>query len=239
MENGHLHDDKLFRAVHDRLSDYEAPYNGADWDAMSRSLDQLPKTSRVQWKISLNTLLIAIGVAGLSVIGYAFASHNGNSPSPKQEAAKTETPVQNTSIASNTPVVVTHNDAVTAAPTDISQQQSQQMQSQALAVTDNNAAQNNGSTTQKRKQAKLLFGDQIDPKKGFIYNTQEDPAILDHVKRTSGGPYYTVDGKGDVKQFDVQRDTTGSMHAETKEKPFFSDTTTNNFARPGAPAGGD
>ena len=237
MENGHLHDDKLFRAVHDRLSDYEAPYNGADWDAMSRSLDQLPKTARFQWKFSLNTLLIAIGVAGLSVIGYAFASHSGNTAAPKPEAVKTETPVRNTSMASNTPVVVTHNDAVPAANTDVSLQQEQQ---QAVAMTDNSSALNNGSSTQKRKQTKLLFGDQIDPKKGFIYNTQEDPAILNHVKNTAGGPYYTVDGKGDVKQLDVQRDTTGSMHAETKDKPFFSDTTTtNSFSRPGAPSGGD
>ena len=126
MENGHLHDDKLFRAVHDRLSDYEAPYNGADWDAMSRSLDQLPKTARFQWKFSLDTLLIAIGVAGLSVIGYAFASHSGNTAAPKPEAVKTETPVRNTSMASNTPVVVTHNDAVPTANTDVSLQQVQQ-----------------------------------------------------------------------------------------------------------------
>jgi len=108
MENGHLHDDKLFRAVHDRLSDYEAPSDGADWDAMSRSLDALPKATRFQFRISLNSILVAVGVLGISVLGYALATHT-SSPSEKAQPEvvlkENIVPVKQNTTVTNTQVV--------------------------------------------------------------------------------------------------------------------------------------
>jgi len=95
MENGHLHDDKLFRAVHDRLSDYEAPSEGANWDAMSRALNSLPKSSAMRWKISLNSILLIVGIVGISAISYAVVSHTGNPGNKKPATEVTASEQQN------------------------------------------------------------------------------------------------------------------------------------------------
>src|ERR1041385_6877028 len=133
MENGQLHDDKLFRAVHDRLSDYEAPANGADWDAMSRSLDNLPKTSRFQWKISLNSILVILGITGLSVLCFAWANHSGkpktNTNTIPVVSEKQHVPVTNTSLVNNAP-----------SPQNATSSSSIPAQTSAVTVGNNNPA---------------------------------------------------------------------------------------------------
>src|SRR5688500_18319575 len=92
MSNGQLHDDKLFQGLHDRLSDYEAPYDGADWDAMSRSLDKLPKSNNFRWKFSLNTIGIMLGIAGLTVVGVVLASGPDKNPRPSDNSTSVVAP---------------------------------------------------------------------------------------------------------------------------------------------------
>ncbi len=245
MENGQLHDDKLFRAVHDRLSDYEAPANGADWDAMSRSLDSLPKTARFQWKISLNSILVILGVTGLSVIGYAVAAHSGNSnskqPIPQVSAPMNPQP-QNTSVASNSSSAVNTNVSF-----DIHQQTNVPAATNGVSLTNNpaptdlsNGMANNNSTNQDgMKKVKrhgdngLFFGDQIDPKKGFIYNSQENKdALTIPVATSNANVFYDVDNNGQIKKI-IHKDSSTVQ----SEKKSFSDTLTNN--KTGAPTNGD
>jgi hypothetical protein len=188
MENGHLHDDKLFRAVHDRLSDYEAPANGADWDAMSRALDNLPKTSRYQWKFSLNSVLWIVGFVGVSALSFALVSKTGKSPDKKAEQVMMTTPQTNPNTVvpvnnaqQQNPSQNSFTDANTYAYTNVSSTDVA-ANNQLTSAQQQQSVSSNGLTTDapktKRRKNELRFGDQIDPKKGFIYNTQEKPNVI-------------------------------------------------------------
>lgn len=176
MSNGQLHDDKLFQGLHDRLSDYEAPYDGADWDAMSRSLDKLPKTNQFRWKFSLNTIGIMLGIVGLTVLGVVIAQGNGKPSSPAENRTPTTTTVapENTSSAGTTNTNpqpnVPVNTSVMNAP-----------EATNVAVQEINTTKD---LTKPRKAGKdnnpFRLGDQIDPLKGFVYQTQDDPALINN-----------------------------------------------------------
>jgi hypothetical protein len=195
MKNGQLHDDKLFQGLHDRLSDYEAPYDGADWDAMSRELDKLPKSNPFRWKFSLNTIGIVLGIAGLTAIGVVIASGNSNSTAPAAEK-------QNTTAAPAT--------QVTSIPPE-------QHSESTVALTDANVAAENAVASnqssvsnqplikgdRKTQKSPFFFPDQIDPVKGFVYKTHEDPALLKEqpdIKRPE--VYYDI-----VTPIIIQQDT--------------------------------
>ena len=237
MENGQLHDDKLFRAVHDRLSDYEAPANGADWDAMSRSLDNLPKTSRFQWKISLNSILVILGITGLSVLCFAWANHSGkpktNTNTIPVVSEKQNVPVTNTSLVNNAPSPqnATSSSSIpaqTSAVTVGNNNPAADANSNSLVSTDNSAQPVSGTTadgkprTKKHNSNDLYFGDQIDPRKGFIYNTQEDKNSLTAPPPISNPEvFYDVDN-GQIRKI-IHKDSTG------KNKTFAPDSTSRTI----------
>jgi cytoskeletal protein RodZ len=247
MENGQLHDDQLFRAVHDRLSDYEAPQNGADWDAMSRSLDKLPKTSRFQWKISLNTILVILGITGLSVLGFALANHSShaktNTSAVPQVSEKQNPQVQNTSVVTNTspsqninstfaiPVVNTSNTVSNNSSAMIGNN-AQSMQDNATKNSLTTATADGTPKLKKHNSSDLRFGDQIDPRKGFIYNTQEDKNALNPPSTSDPAPFYDINNSGQIVKIKL-KDSLG------KSKTFGSDTTTINNHKPGAPVDGE
>ncbi len=240
MENGQLHDDKLFRAVHDRLSDYEAPANGADWDAMSRSLNTLPKATRFHWKISLNTILVAIGILGISALGYALATHSGkaNSESPRSiSATQKNAPEQsNVSVNHSSPTVSNNS-------TEVSGETRQAQNENALAVTstsEQTAATINAdgsAKTKKQKNSSLRFGDQIDPRKGFIYKTQENNNVVSQ-NITDPNPNVFYDSEnGNVKKIILKKDSTG---IKATIKPLrSSDSIPTNSPSNGTPTNGD
>lgn len=182
MKNGQLHDDKLFQGLHDRLSDYEAPYDGADWDAMSRELDKLPKSNPFRWKFSLNTIGIVLGIAGLTAIGVVMASGNSKTTAPAAEN-------QNTTATPAVQVTVTQP-----------QQQNEIQQSVSVSaqnsVAVNEAPADNQSLIKgdrKTQKSPFFFPDQIDPVKGFVYKTHEDPALLkDHPDIKRPEVYYDI-----------------------------------------------
>ncbi|HLG02446.1 MAG TPA: hypothetical protein VI731_02555 [Bacteroidia bacterium] len=225
MENGHLHDDKLFRAVQNRLSDYEVPYNGAEWNAMSRSLDKLPKTSRFHWRFSLNTLLAGLGVAGLSILGYAVANHSG-----KPVEAAIPVPVAQTVTYKN---ALQPQNELQPAPVQENSEVAGSNGSSATALPEVGFAFK--STEQKsakdKPQGPLLFGDQIDRAKGFIKATKEDKEILAKYK---GDPtphvYYDLED-GTVKKVEITRDS-GKVWGEKKNLTFPFDSASNNNGIP-------
>lgn len=235
MENKPLHDDQLFRAVHDRLSDYEAPYNGADWDAMSRSLDQLPKASRFQWRISLNTILVAIGVAGISVIGYALANRAGKPEAVevvKQPAVSTEASpkMQNTAMNNSEPVQPSTDPAFSA---------SAQTQPAPQAIVSESAFASQHTVNPERKGQKkqqqpngLFFGDQIDLRKGFINPTKEDPAVTQKFNGDAiPDTYYDLDEQGKVVPIKID---SSKLKDKITGGPLPVDSTTT---KTGAPTG--
>ncbi|CAN5263002.1 hypothetical protein BH09BAC5_BH09BAC5_29670 [soil metagenome] len=250
MENGPLHDDKLFRAVHDRLSDYEAPANGADWDAMSRSLDNLPKSSAFRFKISLNSILVLIGIVGISAIGFAVVNHNGKSAeknqpdqisiSQPQENQQKVVPVNNPNIVSNNQNSFTNNNSMT----DVAANNEKVNQDDAAGTTMKNSssvsstpekvADGNSNKGQKKSKNKLLFGDQIDPKKGFIYNTGENNNVVTQpVTDPLPGVFYDKDANGNLKKIEIKKDTTVKSSSKTK-----IDSTAKS-STPGAPTNGE
>lgn len=200
MSNGQLHDDKLFQGLHDRLSDYEAPYDGADWDAMNRSLDKLPKTNQFRWKFSLNTIGIVLGIVGLTVLGVVIANGNGKSGNPAGD--KNVTVNQTTTPVVNTQQQQTVTQPIVSAP----------------AITDNHVTvavpeMNTVQDLNKRKPkpetntGPFLFGDQIDPTKGFVYNTEEDPALIkDHSDLKKPEVYYDNEN-GEIRKIIIPNDS--------------------------------
>ncbi len=208
MSNGQLHDDKLFQGLHDRLSDYEAPYNGADWDAMNRSLDQLPKTNQFRWKFSLNTIGIMLGIAGLTAVGVVIASGNDNKPRPAESTNVTVT-VPSPAPATN-PV---QNVAPQPAPTDIAANNTTAIPMGVQEMNShkdlNNPKRNSGS----EEKNPFRLGDQIDPAKGFVFDTKEDPALMKgHQDLKQPEVYYDIDDKGKIKPIIIKHDSADGVN---------------------------
>lgn len=211
MSNGQLHDDKLFQGLHDRLSDYEAPYDGADWDAMNRSLDKLPKTNQFRWKFSLNTIGIALGIAGLTVLGVVIAQGNGKPSAPAENRNVTAAPAPE----NNTPAAAVNTNANATIP--------------AASVAVNTSMENSAVTeintqkdlTQPRKQNftfdnPFRLGDQIDPLKGFVHQTQDDPALLNnHHDFKKPEVYYDIDPEtGKTKPIIIKDSANGGQEIQ-------------------------
>ncbi|HTL81260.1 MAG TPA: hypothetical protein VL651_06130 [Bacteroidia bacterium] len=234
MENGHLHDDKLFRAVNERLSNYEAPYEGANWDAMSRSLDQLPKATRFtfKWKVSLNSILIAVGILSISILGYALTGSNhgkntntaaANIPVVQVKNDKPATPVQNISFTMPTTNVVQNDASVLNNSTTV-------MNGNAMAANMNNAAQ--GSFHRRKPDDNtngFYFGDMIDRRKGFIYHTQENSTLVSSHTDSVPSTYYDI-VDGHERTIHLKKDST-----PINKTTFNADSTSSN----GTPAGED
>jgi len=226
MSNGQLHDDKLFQGLHDRLSDYEAPYNGADWDAMSRSLDKLPKTNQFRWKFSLNTIGIVLGIVGLTVLGVVIASGSGKSGNPPGNQTisvnQTNAPVFNVTQEKVAPPEVTSTVSNTTIP--------------ANTISEMNTIQdfNKPKKKQPTVTGPFLFGDQIDPTKGFVYNTEEDAAlIIEHADMQTPEVYYDIEN-GQKRTIVIPNDSA----ERAKEIKTDSLQTSKNSTEPAAPTEG-
>lgn len=241
MENGHLHDDKLFRAVHDRLSDYEAPADGADWDAMSRSLDNLPKTARYKWKVSLNTILVIVGLVGISALSFALVTKSGATSETKADPQHTV----NTQPANTNPVVPVNNTQPStqnsfASSNDLglattNSAMNTENNNSSVTKTDasaTNVAMNPDGSVKKRKKNQLLFGDQIDPKKGFIYNTKENPNNIVPPVDPAPDVFYDYTDNGQLKKIEIKKDSTSRGSNKPK-----ADSTAKIFT-PGVPTEG-
>lgn len=213
MSNGRLHDDKLFQGLHDRLSDYEAPYNGADWDAMNRALDKLPKSNNFRWKFSLNTIGIVLGIMGLTVVGVVLAS-GPDKTRPSENATTVTTP----------------SDPVTPAAANVQTPNSTQPAPADVAVNATIPVANSFDgmnshrdlSNPKREEQKFdnpfRLGDQVDPIKGWVKQTQEDPALLqNHTDLKQPEVYYDIDENGKVKPIYIPHDGKDSSMKEIQQ----------------------
>ncbi|MBI3511067.1 MAG: hypothetical protein HY064_10425 [Bacteroidetes bacterium] len=231
MENGPLHDDKLFRAVNERLSNYEAPYEGADWDAMSRSLDQLPKVSRFKWKISLNSILIGIGIVGISALAITLVKSSGkktNVASPQENAQQVTTPKQAPPAGTNSFVVNTTQN-VTADNNGVVLQDNHPV---AADATSGITSSDNSTKAHRQKKDNgdgLYFGDQIDRRKGFIHHTQEDPELVNSHEDSIPGYYYDI-VNGKTTKIRLKKDTASKKTSAPSQ---------NNSSSQGAPTDGE
>jgi len=232
MSNGQLHDDKLFQGLHDRLSDYEAPYNGADWDAMSRALDKLPKTNQFRWKFSLNTIGIMLGIIGLTVLGVVIAQGHDKPSAPAENRNVTTT----TTHDQNVPVVNANNQHTATQPA-VTNYAVNPPANSTQAIPEMNTSKD--LTSHKEKQQKnenpFRFGDQIDPVKGAIYNTNEDPALVNNHEELGKKPaiYYDIDENGKVKPIFIKNTKdTSNMQELTPDSVPQAPTITPDPAAP-------
>jgi hypothetical protein len=230
MNNEQLHNDPLFQAAQKRLSDLETPYDGADWDAMSRRLDALPKSSSFRWRYSLNALLIALAVGGAAYGAYAYSTR-ASSAEQKQQPITTTTPTKSEA----TPSVPTSNPIPSNPVAETSQELASANQGQTNADAkqqSTSALQLPGQFAREATQVKkvkprsgLLFGDQIDPRKGFVYQTAEADSLIEESKKMGRGavPYYDANEKGEVKRVDLKQDSSGlkgELKDKNKDQPF-------------------
>ncbi|MGL4597357.1 MAG: hypothetical protein ACRCYO_07515 [Bacteroidia bacterium] len=228
MNNQQLHDDPLFRAAQERLSDLEVPYNGADWDAMNRRLDAQPKSSSFRWRYSLNGLAIALAMGGLAYGAYYWATKPA-SPQTANPIVKTQTlPITQTD--NQTPVLpVSTNSLSTLALSGDPGMAS--LIEQQVKPTLNADAKVPSSTKEEltallptkpsrvKPKGGLLFGDQIDPRHGFVKQTSEDDSLIEESKKLGkpNVPFYDANDKGEVKRVDLSLDSSG-LKGELKDK---------------------
>jgi hypothetical protein len=209
---------------------------------MSRSLDSLPKTARYKWKVSLNTILVVVGLVGISALGYALVTKTGATAETKANPQHTVT----TRPANTNPVVPVSNPqsspnsfassnelGFSANSTTLSTENANASSSVAKNdVAATNVAMNPDGTVKKRKKNQLLFGDQIDPKKGFIYNTKENPNNIVPPVDPAPNVFYDYTENGQLKKIEIKRDSTSRGGSKPK-----ADSTAKIFT-PGVPTEG-
>lgn len=213
MGTEQLHD-PLLQAARNHLKDLEEPFDGSDWDRMERSLDQLPKTRTFKWSYSLNTVLVAVGVAALSWGAYAMLGNTGetNKPAvagkPKQQqvapavAVKKETPAPVLKPENNTSAAVVATAFTTAVPennTAIAQNEvktKRKRNPEQVAANPENqpgtAEKTPSNTGDPQNFSDLVFGDQLDKRMGPVKETQEDLSQIGDVPAVDPAklPYY-------------------------------------------------
>lgn len=193
MNNGQLHDDSLLGAVHDRLSDLEVPYDGADWDAMRRSLDQLPRQNR--FRFSLNSVLLVVGLLSLSALGvWLWQRPAGNTQAAVRKAPPVVQPIALRPQPITQPTAAAPA-AQTTTPVDLVALAAPPLRKQFRQQSDTNI----GS---------LRFGDMIDPAKGFVKPTHEVVDTL-HVPVNTNTPLFIdpVSGKVNTTLLKKTEDT--------------------------------
>jgi|GEM_PF-1233542 hypothetical protein len=216
MSNGQLHDDKLFQGLHDRLSDYEAPYDGADWDAMNRSLDKLPKTNQFRWKFSLNTIGIMLGIVGLTVLGVVIAQGNGKSSTPAENRNANTTTTPDVSNPKETVTTNANTNAATTVPVTSVAVNNPSLD--AGSVQEINTSKDLTQPRERKDKSNNPFrlGDQIDPMKGVVKQTSDDPALKNnHHDFKKPDVYYDIDPTtGETKPIRIKDSANGGQEIQ-------------------------
>jgi hypothetical protein len=191
----------------------------------------------------------------VSALSYAVVSHSGKSSDdktnsqvtvmePKAEQPKVNSnpviPVNNPQTAPVNPNAFANNNSMgfTNSSSETAMQNSEPAQPQngISAGNEKNAMTNADGTPKKRRNKnQYLFGDQVDPKKGFIYNTHENHEVLTQpVTDPIPGIFYdNVDGK--THKIEIKKDSASSK-GPSKHK---ADSTAKNTNPAGAPTDGD
>jgi hypothetical protein len=163
----------------------------------------------------LNTIGIVLGIAGLTAIGVVMASGNSKSTTPAAEN-------QTTTATPSTQVTVTQPKQ---------QPENQQAVSVNTATTGSVALNETPADNQslikadrKSQKSPFFFPDQIDPVKGFVYKTHEDPALLkDHPDIKRPEVYYDI-VNGKVTPIMVPKDSIKETWINTIDTSSAKDT---------------
>mgnify|MGYP001602533358 CR=1 FL=1 len=195
MGNEQLHD-PLLQAARNSLKDHEEPFDGSDWARMENSLNALPKTSTFKWSYALNTVIVLAGVAGLVWGGIALSGNANNIAAPVVTVSKKALPVAVTNLPAvkteNKPQQTTENTTVSA-PVSLSATQPNDIvvvpekksspvtigkkknTEPAILVANQVQPVNPADKTNPENKSftDLVFGDQLDPRKGPVLETHE------------------------------------------------------------------
>lgn len=243
MGNEQLHNDHLFQAAKQHLQNHSEPTDGMDWSRMSRDLDKLPRGGRQKWSFSLNSVLALVGVAGLALGGYALLGGHSSAETkttvqppvaaaPKALAPATTTnpaPAVTNTGAANPPAVATNdvpstttvaanNTGTTAQPQEHrTKKEKPAAQYIVPDVTPEVSTTETGSGSTERTFSDLLFGDQIDPKHGPVFETQENTDKLANVPPVDPKSLTYFDGAG--KPIHIKGDTSTGFTTENGAAP--------------------
>jgi len=210
MGKEQLQNDKLFRDINDRLNDYEAPSNGMEWDAMSRSLENVSSKTRFKFKITLSSILIFLGVSGSLTLGYVFIAPSFVTSENVKLAPKRNNLEVAKGVVLNKPIP-----AQESATIKIKEEEKISINK---PTTNELLNPTRVKKTIKVDKNGLKFGDQIDPRKGFIYNTTEKTAITNKsIKDSTPNLFYDTDN-GDVKKLIINKDSAGNIKLVSPDK---------------------
>ena len=194
---------KLDQAIKQTLSNYEAPYNAADWTKMESMLDAAPTSGNFKWSYSLNILI------GIVVLGGIYFIYNSISSSDKIENTNdtevqqpVENPVNTNTVISKpvpTPpavsaptenIPVSKND-ITPTVVPVAKEEASVEKEPVITENKNKKAQDVAGKDEKiaKKTQRVfvkgnepIFGDMLDSSKGIVHKTKENEATKKAVK---------------------------------------------------------
>ena len=196
-------DSKLDQTVKQTLSNYEAPYDAADWAKMESMLNSTPASTNFNWSYTVKIFISLIVLGG----GYLFY-HSLNSskttetiddPTPQQSIenkvnAVTTKPVTiptpSVPVSSATKETSQPSESITPSPAEnvviknenvqketvVPEKDKNNMKSEAASVKE----EKDKKSTKRQQVLKMgnepIFGDMLDSSKGIIGNTKEKEA---------------------------------------------------------------
>ena len=235
--------------VKESLNKNEMPFNESDWNNFEGKLKSKPSVNPfAKWSFTANAIIGLVAVGALSIGAVYTFSGNNNSPVQKQNPVqpknetfvKTNSPVQNTAANNTSTENPVQNNTVVNNPVILTSSTFSLPQNNKTNETPVNTikikAPDNMSESDKKNMFSniddgnqtLLFPDQIDPKDGAIFPTQE-PDCTKSKAIISGDEYkYKMDdsSKNGGDNNGVNPKSYSSKKDTSKKKKKKSDATT-------------
>jgi hypothetical protein len=191
---------KLDQAIKQTLSNYEAPYNAADWEKMESMLDAAPKSVNFKWSYSLNILIGILVLGGIYLIYNSINSSKkiDNTKNTEAQQPAVESPVNTITTTSKplpvaVPPPVVSTATVTAAPVETPLVKEETTAKKEPVVIETKSKKTEEATDKNEKIAKKpqrvfvkgnepVFGDMLDSSKGIVGKTKEKEETKKAVK---------------------------------------------------------
>ena len=226
IDNSTQHN-KLDGFIKESLKEAEIPYNADHWTEIEQKLNALPHTNSIKkWSFSTNIIIGTIVVLGAGILLYNVIPSSLNNNTPVEEITPPVTALPNESIQpsipaeqpataqqNNTPANEKVKEPVTKDKeedaTETKTEKENKKEKEAIAVEPDakqdtaNEISNKVLDSLNQNHTKVsTFGDMIDPKKGFVKETNE----TDEIKKAAQEKIKS--GETDKVLMEIKKDST-------------------------------
>jgi len=206
MINNSTNNSKLDEVVKTTLTEYEAPFDGGDWNRMESMLNAAPKQGAFKWSGSLTAIVVSVAVlAGGYFIYTSYSSTKTNTTaSPVIENKTAPAPATKIPVTiPTTPAVVTTpaitEEAATPLPPESTPVIKEKVKEEKLTTKEekvkpkkekaqNPAADEHNGPVRVVGMSEPIFGDMLDSSKGIIGETREKEETKKAAKASKNVP---------------------------------------------------